>query len=118
MDMRANGMVLRRMIPRISPRCIRATLAFVDAFESDIAETARRARNKLVALIGRDRKPQGHRAFEKGPYLIQRLQLDIIHVDHHALHHDRYPLPVQTHTPLETRPRFRLIPHWKGLLID
>ncbi len=66
-----------------------------------VAEAACYARHELVALCGGHRETQGHGTFEKSPHLIQRLQLRIIHVDHHASHHDRYPLPLQTHTPLE-----------------
>jgi hypothetical protein len=46
------------------------------------------------------------------------MQLFVVHVDHHAPHHDRPQLPVQTQTPLESRPPFRLKPHWTTLCLD
>ncbi|MDO8598307.1 MAG: type II toxin-antitoxin system HicB family antitoxin, partial [Sulfuricaulis sp.] len=46
-----------------------------------------------------------------------RMQLFVVHIDHHAPHHDRPQLPVQTQTPLESRPPLRLIPHWTTLTL-
>jgi cytochrome c-type biogenesis protein CcmH/NrfG len=43
------------------------------------------------------------------------MQLFVVHIDHHASHHDRSQLPVQTQTPLESRPSLRLKPHWTRL---
>jgi hypothetical protein len=35
--------------------------------------------------------------------LVERMQLRVVHIDHHASHHDRSQRPVQAHFALETR---------------
>jgi hypothetical protein len=91
--------------------------AFIGAAQPSVAKAAQGAGNKIVALIGAHRKTDCHGAIEKGPQLVQRMQLCVVPIDHHASHHDRSQLPVQAHFALET-PRFRLILYCKRLGLD
>ena len=90
----------------------------VGALQPGVAEAAHRAGDEAVALFGSHRKVQGHCALHKSPDLGQRMQLLVVHIDHHAPHHDRPQPPVQTQTPLESRPPLRLKPHWTRLRLD
>ena len=53
-------------------------------------------RNMMLREIDR------HRSVQKGPQLNQRIELSVVHIDHHALMIDPRT-SLQAHTPLETR---------------
>lgn len=58
-------------------------------------------------------------SIQKRLNLYQSLQPCFFHVDHHALHHDRFRTSaVQTHPSLEIRVAFRLILYWNRLRVD
>ena len=74
------------------------------ALEAGIAEAAHRALHEGVALLGSQGKLDREGPVEESSQLLERLQFCIVHIDHHASHHDRFQPPAQTQTPLETRP--------------
>lgn len=71
------------------------------ALQPPVAETVHDAANEPVALLSGEGEIDRYRAVQKGLQLRQGLQLSVVHLDHHAMQHDRSQLPAQTHTPLE-----------------
>lgn len=90
----------------------------IGTFQKSTDDAADGMGEESVAAFGGHRTIDHHSSIQEGRQLGPRDQQFVVHVDHHAKHHDRRHLPVQTHTPLESRLLLRLAALWTRSIAD